>query len=285
MKKLLIVLSTLLSIVVLMAFSGEGETTHNLGGTPTGGGHSGDPAGGNKTCSKSGCHAGATDIILSGIISSNIPGAGYTGGNTYTITANFVRAGHTRYGFEATAQNASGVKLGTLANLSSNTQLVFGTAGKYISHTNTGVTGSGSKTWNFLWTAPAAGLGPVTFYGAFNATNANGNSIGDSVFKSTLVVTEAPASVNDNYTNNFSLSTFPNPTQDNLNIQFTLTNSAPVQIDLFDIKGNNIGNLLSETENTGEVSKRFNVSSYPQGIYFLRLNVEGDYTFHKFIKL
>lgn len=279
MKKLLLVLSGLMSLVILMAFGGTNDF-HSTGGAPAG--YAGDPSGGNKTCNTSGCHTGATVGNLTGVITSNIPPAGYTAGGTYTITANFVRPGHVEYGFEISPQNTSGTKLGTLANISG-TQLV-GT-GKYVTHTSTSISGSGSKTWNFRWTAPATGLGPVTFYGAFNATNNNNNDTGDSIFKSTLIVTEAPAAVNDLYIDNFSLAAFPNPTHDNLNVSFTLSAPSAVEMELIALNGNKIKTLFTENGLNGEVSESFDISSYPKGVYFLRLTVGAKQSLRKVVKL
>lgn len=279
MKKLLLVLSILVSIVSLMAFSGGGHETNSTGGAPAG--FAGDPAGGNATCRS--CHSGPTAATIAGIITSNIPPGGYTPSATYTITANFVRAGHTKFGFQISPQNTSGVQKGTMANISG-TQLV-GAGGKYITHVTGSTTGSGSKTWNFLWTAPAAAQGPVTFYGAFNATNNSGSDLGDSIFKSTLVVTENMASVNSYEKNNFSLSAYPNPATDVLNLKFVLEERSLVEIDLFDTRGYKLGSLFSGSAMNGEVNKSYDVSSYPKGIYFIRLNVDGNYSLQKVIKI
>jgi hypothetical protein len=126
---------------------------------------------------------------MSGWITSNIPASGYVPGNTYNITATATRAGHVRFGFEVSPQSPTGVLLGTLiVTNTTETQLVG--ANKYITHKLAGTTGSGSKTWNFNWTAPVAGTGNVTFYGAFNCANNSGTSAGDTIFKSTLLVSE-----------------------------------------------------------------------------------------------
>lgn len=282
MKKLLVVLAGLLSIVGLMAFVGGVTDVHSNSGAPAG--TAGDPAGGSKTCNTTNCHTGATVGNLSGVISSNIPAAGYTAGGTYTITANFVRPGHTKFGFEATPQNSSGTKLGTMT-AQAGTQLVTGSSGKYITHTIGGVSGSGSKTWNFTWTAPATGLGPVTFYGAFNATNNNNQRTGDSIFTSALVVTENTTAVHNSETRSLSFSAFPNPTHDNLNIAFTLKEPASVEIEIFDIHGNKAEKLLTEKNLSGDISENFDLVSYPTGVYFLRFTVNGMQTVQKVIKL
>lgn len=254
-----------------------------MDGTGAPPGYSGDPAGGNKTCNTSGCHTGATVGTLTGIITSNIPTSGYTPGTSYTVTANFVRAGHAKYGFEISPQNPTGTLLGTLALLNTQTKLMGNN--KYITHTNTGTAGTGSKTWNFRWTAPATGLGPVTFYGAFNATNSNNSDTGDSIFRSTLVVTEAPSAVSDLYTDHFSLSTFPNPTYDDLNVAFILSEPSSVEMELISLNGSKIKTLFSENDLNGEISESFDISSYPKGVYFLRLKVGSSQSLKKVVKL
>lgn len=281
MKKLVLVLSSLLSLVVLMSFGG-GDEFHSTGGAPAG--YAGDPSGGNKTCNTSGCHTGATVGTLTGVFSSTIPPAGYTPGATYTITASFVRPGHSKFGFEASPQNTTGTKLGTLANITGGTQLV-GPGGKYVTHTSSGVSGTGSRTWNFKWTAPATGLGPVTFYGTFNATNNNGTTAGDSIFRSTLVIAEAPASVSELEENDFSLLVFPNPASDFVHVRFTLTNSSPVEIQLLDVTGKKIASLPSEDYVNGEVNRTLNISSYPEGLYFVRVSSGQNVSLQKILKM
>jgi hypothetical protein len=153
-------------------------------------GRTGSPGDGNLTCAVSGCHLpGPTPATMAGWITSNIPASGYVPGNTYTITATATRPNHVRFGFEVSPQSITGTLLGTLIiTNTTETQLVG--ANKYVTHKLAGTTGAGSKTWNFNWTAPVAGTGSVTFYGAFNVANNSGNSSGDTIYKSTLVISE-----------------------------------------------------------------------------------------------
>jgi len=106
------------------------------------------------------CHGG-TPTNVTGWITSNIPVDGYTPGQVYQITANNQITGSGKFGFEVSPQNIAGALLGTLS-AGVNNQLVGGN--KYVTHTNANTTVS---SWTFSWTAPAAGTGPVTFYGAF----------------------------------------------------------------------------------------------------------------------
>lgn len=192
MKNTTKVTLSIFTIAVATIFTTEYSSVADghAAGAPAG--VTGSPGDG-ATCAKVGCHTGAAVTPASGWITTNIPAAGYTPGSIYTITATATRAGHTEFGFEVSPQNSAGTFLGTLTNTSTETKLV-GTGNNYVTQTSTGTTGTtGFHTWTFDWTAPSAGTGNVTFYGAFNATNSSNNALGDSIFTSTLLVKEATA--------------------------------------------------------------------------------------------
>ncbi|HLG33441.1 MAG TPA: choice-of-anchor V domain-containing protein, partial [Bacteroidia bacterium] len=106
----------------------------------------------------------------------------------FSITATATRANHIKFGFEISPQSPTGTYLGTMIDTSTQTQIV---STKYITHTSTGTTGTnGFHTWAFNWTAPAIGTGNVTFYGAFNVTNSSNSSVGDTIYLSTLLISE-----------------------------------------------------------------------------------------------
>ena len=154
------------------------------------------------------CHSGSGGTAS---ITSTIPASGYIAGTTYAVTATTTYAGLVKFGFEISPQTAAGTLVGTMT-AGTVTQLI--SAGKYITHTSAGTTGTtGSHTWTFTWTAPAAGTGAFTFYGSFNNTNNNGSSSGDHVVDATLAVTEnnsTPAIPNQTATicsgNSFSIT-------------------------------------------------------------------------------
>jgi hypothetical protein len=170
MKK--IVLSLFLSFVVFSVFN---LLAPNAISNPTGApaGNTGSPSDA-TTCAES-CHGGSA-VTQAGLITSTIPTAGYTPGTTYTITATSTGAGDK--GFQISPQNISGTLLGSL--ISGTGSQIVGI--KYITHTIPKTTTT--ATWTFQWTAPAAGTGSVTFYGAFAITQS-------TTKKSTLVVNEA----------------------------------------------------------------------------------------------
>lgn len=122
---------------------------------------SGAPAEGGATCATSGCHYNSISTVTN-VISTDIPVAGYTPGNTYNITV--VVSGTGWKGFMVSPQNSAGTALGTLYS-GAGSKIVFT---NYITHS---IDKSGTPAiWTFQWKAPAAGSGDVTFYGAFAIT-------------------------------------------------------------------------------------------------------------------
>jgi hypothetical protein len=145
-------------------------------------GYCNSPASPGSTCFT--CHSsGPSPITIPGMITSNIPLNGYVAGSTYTITATVNGQGHNRFGFEITPQDLSGNLVGSMNDLGPET--MFQQSGMYITHSSNSLLNNDSKTWQFEWTAPAAGSGSVTFYGAFNITNNDGSYTGDTVVLST----------------------------------------------------------------------------------------------------
>ena len=186
MKKSLLLGVTILATATLSFLSYQ--TTSKSSGAPSG--VANDPASGMTTCTD--CHSG-TATSVNGWITSNIPAAGYTPGQTYTITATATSAGKTIFGFEVSPQNSSGTLKGSLIITSTSTTKITST--KYVTHTSGGTapsaTGSGTRSWSFNWVAPAAGTGAVTFYGAFLGGNNNGSSSGDATYKTSTTFNEA----------------------------------------------------------------------------------------------
>ena len=149
----------LIAIFLLTAFGVPNSPLNpdHSNGAPAG--YTGSPFDG-KNCTN--CHGGSA-TTQGGIITSNVPSQGYTGGSSYTITVSLSGSGNK--GFEVSPQDPSGNLMGTLTAGSGN-KLVG--SGKYCTHSS--AVGGSSATWNFTWTAPTAGTGPITFYGAFTIT-------------------------------------------------------------------------------------------------------------------
>jgi hypothetical protein len=131
--------------------------------------------------------------VNSGTGSITITGlpANYRAGQSIPITVTTSQADGIIYGFQLTAIDSRGLKVGAYTLPPANpavTQVVPGLVGgmarDYIEHTSDGVvpTQFGSKSWTFNWNAPAVRAGKVSFYAAGNAANSDGGPDGDYIY-------------------------------------------------------------------------------------------------------
>ena len=113
----------------------------------------------------------------------------YVPGQTYTLRVTVQHGGRTRFGFQLTALDLDGNRAGTLEPLNTDSQLnpETGANGRqYLQHTESGTHTftTGSRTWQFRWTAPSTDVGPVRFYVAGNAANGDGTNQNDFIYTS-----------------------------------------------------------------------------------------------------
>jgi hypothetical protein len=222
------------------------------------------------------CHGG-TAATVAGAITSDIPASGYVPGTVYTITANISDPVKNKFGFQISPQKVSGAQVGTMqVSDATRTQLV-GT-GKYITHKTAGTTGTNNaNTWSFQWTAPAAGTGAFTFYGAFLLANANNASSGDAVKLSTLAVSEdISTSVSEKDLNTFHL--YPNPAKDFICADINSNSETIVKI--WSVKGELVKAFSFEKGNTIKAD----IKELAAGIYILQAEQNGKQVTRKFIK-
>jgi hypothetical protein len=274
MKKLYIItFSTILTIALSGLFSVD--THSNPNGAPAGAaGAPNDPANG---CNRSGCHSGSS-TLRTGLINSDVPSTGYVPGQIYTFTIQITEAGISKWGFQVSPQADDGTLLGTLT-LTDATQTRFAAGGgtKYITHTTAGNSGStGSKSWTFDWTAPAAGTGDVTFYTYVMASNNNGSTSGDQLFRESVTFQES-SGVGFNSLSNSKLEVFPNPSSTG----FFMVNGLSTDLNLvkmFDVNGKLVLNeLLTFGNNT------ISTAGFEKGIYFVSLEGKQGRTVKKII--
>lgn len=275
MKRYLLIAASFTAVAAAtVLFSIEADS--NTSGAPSG--KTGGP-GDSGNCTS--CHSGSA-TTQTGLITSNIPTSGYVPGATYTITASIAVANISKFGFEVSAQTPSGTKVGTLVITNSlETQLV-GT-GKYVTHKTAGTSGSGSKTWSFDWIAPAAGTGQVTFYGAFNASNANNASSGDQIILSTLTVQEDLTSVVENYEASKQLSVYPNPVKDQLILDCKIPEKDIKFVHILSAEGKLVKELEHERMQGGKLIT--DVSTLPKGFYFISVQTTNVTATKRIIKL
>jgi hypothetical protein len=237
--------------VILMAGFG-GSDLKNSSGAPAGNTNS---PGDGQNCTH--C-MGGTATPVNGWITSNVPVTGYVPGTTYTITV--TAPGSERKGFQVSPQDYSGNLVGTLT-AGIGTKLVG--SNKYVTH-------SGAKTvdpaiWSFQWTPPPGGAGGVTFYGSI--------AVGQQNTKTTML-TISQTTVGLSEERQPALSVYPNPAHDRITVSFTIDSPQMVNLDLLNLNGAWILNLVNERCPAGEFIRSFPVSR-PAGMYFLKMNVTG----------
>lgn len=144
------------------------------------------------------CHGDFTLNSGGGSISISAPGMSgnqYTPGQTYTMSVTVSRGANSLFGVGIEALTSTNANAGTLnitdaASTQIKSATISGVSRRNIVDTLGGGAGSGSKVFNFSWTAPTAGTGNVTFYFAGVAADADGNESGDYVYRSSQVYTE-----------------------------------------------------------------------------------------------
>ena len=72
-----------------------------------------------------------------------------------------------------------------------------------------------------------------------------------------------------------SVSIFPNPSSDVVNIEFISSKTSDLLIDIMNIEGKQMVAPIDEKLVTGKVKKEINISSIPNGIYTIRIRL-GD---------
>ena len=141
------------------------------------------------------CHDGSPINGGGGAMSiTGVPGA-YMAGATYSMSVTLDDPTALRWGFELVALDSAGNSAGTLTPSDANTQTSTTSGIDYLKQTSGGtfLFMSGPVTWNFDWTAPAAGAGTVFFYASGLAADADFGTKGDEVYSAATAATEGAA--------------------------------------------------------------------------------------------
>jgi len=243
------------------------RTTAYPSGSSISANYSGIPGG--LTCTN--CHGGGVNAGPGSVgITTTIPGTGYVGGQTYSVSVTVTSGGSNGvlYGFScsSTKQGTSTIS-GKFVAADATTLAKAG--GNYIVH-NTAAAGNGnpSHTFTFNWTAPVTGTGPITFYAAGNSANGNNENTGDNIYNANIQVTEAPgAGLTESVVDHFNL--YPNPATESVtvNVPQTLVDS---QVRILDVTGKTVFNRQLTTENMS-----VDVSTLTHGLYVVEIQKGG----------
>ncbi|HUF64050.1 MAG TPA: Reeler domain-containing protein [Verrucomicrobiales bacterium] len=146
--------------------------------------HTGAP--GHQTCASCHTSAGQGEVSL-----SFSGGLEYEPGEIYDLMVAIRDPGQRRFGFSMVARDFDNSRVDAGTWTAGPSTRVHGPGGNHVSH-SPAVFADGSHTFTVTWTAPAEGVGDVTFYVAANAANGNGSSgAGDRVYLSQLTISES----------------------------------------------------------------------------------------------
>lgn len=269
-KKFTLVLSAIMMIGIGLDLNYQ-TANSNPNAAPAG--NTGSPGDNGNTCARSGCHNGgpaASNQMVT--LTSDMPAGGYLPGQTYTMTVTMSNGGN-KFGFSVSPQTPQGALVGTLIASGAGTTLNGNS--KYVTQTQSGTSGSGTKVYTFQWTAPQAGTGSVTFYGAFNFANGNGNTAGDVILSDSFTFNESSVGISE--ASLALISVYPNPVIDDIHVAAKDVDEE-IMIKMFDIEGRKV---LEETHTGGDISIDVKSKSLNTGVYFLQLEVSGKSTIKK----
>ena len=268
----------------LIIISSPSNVHSNISGAPAG--RTGSPGDNGATCNSSGCHSGSPVVVNNDIISSDVPASGYVPGATYNFDVTVAQTGINRYGFQISPQNAAGDLQGAMI-VTNATETKLISSGKYITHRQAGVAGTGnSRTWTFQWTAPiGVTINEVTFYGAINAANGTGSATGDRIITTQYTVPRDQDVGIFEPSNPLSLGIFPNPlTEGPLTLDFVLQQKESVNVQLFGIDGSFAGELYTSALNPGRQKITVNTGAISGGIYLVVLQAGAQTSVARIIK-
>ncbi|MEJ7861362.1 MAG: choice-of-anchor V domain-containing protein [Pyrinomonadaceae bacterium] len=137
------------------------------------------------------CHTGNSINDSSGnLLISGLP-ANYLPNQQIPVTVTVNRADAVIFGFQLTAIDNQGKKVGTFTlapqtpqQLQTKNGNVGGNQRQYVEHTSSGIipTQFGTKSWTFTWDTPPQRVGKVSFYASGNAANSDGGTAGDFIY-------------------------------------------------------------------------------------------------------
>ncbi|MEO8042034.1 MAG: choice-of-anchor V domain-containing protein [Acidobacteriota bacterium] len=145
-------------------------------------------------------NSGTGNVVITGLPANYLPN------QQIPVTVRVNQADAVIYGFQMTALDSRGQKVGAYTLPSQNPpkmQLVEGLVNNiqrtYIEHTVDGIVPQqfGFNTWTFTWTAPSVRVGKIGFYAAGNAANSDGGTSGDYIY------TKSAASLSGSAISNF----------------------------------------------------------------------------------
>lgn len=244
----------------------------NSGGAPPA--RTGAP--GEATCSSAGCHVDGTGGMGNlntgpGTLTVEVPEA-YRPGEPVEVQVRLAQAGRARFGFQLTVRNAQNQYVGTLERPAPDSTRFAGASTEYVTHTSRSTRQVDAAVWRMRWVPPAEDAGPVTFYAAGNASNANGSSTGDDIYTAqTTLSADVSASREDLPETLRPLTVhaaYPNPAAAFTTLTYELARPAAVSVAVFDATGRRVYHEVLGVQPVGTHGTTLDLEALPAGFYY-----------------
>jgi hypothetical protein len=265
-KQYLLTLALLLVGTGILTSNPDGPSG-DFTGAPLSNGNAG------STCAASGCHTGSTNNGCNVNIEvtdkgGSTPVSAFKAGSVYTVKVTVgTSITNGQRGFQASILSPTHAKSGVMSSASSGAKLrTLGTREFCMQSTP-----STSGVWFFDWTAPSASVpDSVIIYACGNATNGNGNTAGDDVKTTKMVLKKEAASSVTTTIQTLKLS--PNPALETIQLGVFAEYCAIIGID---------GKVIAEVS----MSQSIYIADLAPGIYYMKASSGTQHYTGKFQKL
>ena len=273
MKQALIILG-----ITTALFLGFGDNAHtSTSGAPAG--HSGSLGDQGAGCNTSYCHSGpsaALETLGISVLPNLVSEFAITIETLGTTFGQYSKAG-----FQACVEDGEGNKIGEVSLIDPTTTKIVGI--DYVTQTSAGTAPSeivfqSHHLWSFNWIPPVGYSGEATVYATSMLTNNNVENNGD-VFISNSYPFMVGVGLEE--LNDFEFSAFPNPTTEQITLQWKESPGEKTNVYLCDVKGA-ITTLVNGNLNQNEYT--FSVPPYlAKGIYTLNVDSKKGQSFKRIV--
>ena len=251
------------------------------------------------------CHGGASSASFGTTITSvpSFTADEFVPSTLYQITVQFSATGFTKFGFgceilDALNNNSNaGIMQSPGAGVHFLNAFINPTQRRDATHTTPKNTVGGVASFSFGWLAPAQGAGDTaTIFVAGNAVNGNGSTNGDFPLPPVFMQLRAhrPDSIVDTTTvpnalrkinlNSISeISVFPNPASKLTSINYFLSQTQNVSVQLISMNGKVIKEFINETQSPGSHAHLLDLQNVTSGVYFVKTSINDQKVSQKLI--
>jgi hypothetical protein len=187
-----------------------------------------------------------------------------------------------KFGFQLTAVDEKGARVGTFVADEEAYQIREGSVGgqmrQYVNHipASTSVEVQDNQNWLVGWKAPSKLPARVKFYVSVNAANSNNQPTGDFIYTDSVSVNgDLTSRLSARQLTNFSCA--PNPSNGHVKVQFAANATGTTEVQVMNTAGIMMFNQSYTASQVGNTfAQTLDIDYLPAGIYTLVINHGGQ---------